>query len=197
MPQCKVLCLQLSQGMSLCWQKKSRHSRENVQPKDPSKIHGTCWDPVKRVPKRTEGVLMGSSIHGALGRSVNPDLLATTVPTIQLSSAVTSPPLLSYPYLPTGHPEACWNTMPVYAQAPTVVQTWKLHHRWKMALFNWKSTTLSKHVSCKLQSDKTLYEVFAGVLRCILESVLRQRYNTRSAGQCIILSFVQIITIYF
>lgn len=73
------------------------------------------------VKSLSEGCKKGSNVHGALGASFKPRpaTVATTIQSTQLSCAVTSPPLLSKPLPPTGHPEACWNTMPVLAQAPT------------------------------------------------------------------------------
>lgn len=41
------------------------------------------------------------------------------LPPFKSYSSAFASPLPHSPYPPTGHPEACWNTMPVLAQAPT------------------------------------------------------------------------------
>lgn len=76
-----------------------------------------------------------------------PAAIATTIQSTQLSCVVTSPPLLSNPY-PQQDILRLAGIQCQYSLRPQpVVQTWKLHHRGKMVLFQWKSTTLSKHSS--------------------------------------------------
>lgn len=80
--------------------------------------HRQCWSSVRTVQKKD---FDGVQCSWGPGASFNPRpaTVATTIQSMQLSYAATSPPLLSNPLPPTGHPEACWNTMPVLAQAPT------------------------------------------------------------------------------
>lgn len=77
----------------------------------------------------------------------SPATVANTIQSTQLSYAVTSPPALSNPY-PQQDILRLAGIQCQYSLRPQpVVQTWKLHHRGKMVLFHWKSTTLSKHSS--------------------------------------------------
>lgn len=53
------------------------------------------------------------------------------------------------PLPPTGHPEACWNTMPVLAQAPTSGSNVEVTSLGKNGIVSVKSATLSKHSTAK------------------------------------------------
>lgn len=53
------------------------------------------------------------------------------------------------PLPPTGHPEACWNTMPVLAQAPTSGSNVEVTSLEKNGIVSVKSSTLSKHSTAK------------------------------------------------
>lgn len=91
------------------------------------------------------------NVQGASGASVSPVQLATTIQSTPLSFAVTSPPLLSNPYPQQDILRLAGIQCQCSLRPQPVVQTWKLHHREKMVLFHWKSTTLSKTlISCKV-----------------------------------------------
>lgn len=95
-----------------------------------------------------KGSKKGSNFHGALGASFNPRTatVATTIQITELSCDVASP-LLSNPY-PQQDILRLAGIQCHYSLRPQpVVQSWKLHHRGKMVLFQWKSTTLLKHSS--------------------------------------------------
>lgn len=51
------------------------------------------------------------------------------------------------PLPPTGHPEACWNTMPVLAQAPTSGPNVEVTSSGKNGIVSMESSTPSKHWS--------------------------------------------------
>lgn len=94
-------------------------------------------------------ILTDSSVRGALWASSNPSpaTVATTIQITQLSYAVTSTPLLSNPY-PQQDILRLAGIQCQYSLRPQpVVQSWKLHHQAKMVLFQWRSSTLSKHSS--------------------------------------------------
>lgn len=94
-----------------------------------------------------KGSKKGSNVHGALGASFNPRTatVATTIQITELSCAGAS--LLSNPY-PQQDILRLAGIQCHYSLRPQpVVQSWKLHHRGKMVLFQWKSTTLLKHSS--------------------------------------------------
>lgn len=92
---------------------------------------------------------------GTLAASSDPSpaTVATTIQSTQLSCAVTSPPLLSNPY-PQQDILRLAGIQCQYSLRPQpVVQTWKLHHWGKMVLFQWKSTTISKHSSSETHNS--------------------------------------------
>lgn len=90
-----------------------------------------------------------SSVRGAFGASCQPQPSYSSHhhSKQQLCGAVTSPALLSSPYPQQDILRLAGIQCPYSLRPQPVVQTWKLHHRGKMVLFHWKSTTLSKHSS--------------------------------------------------
>lgn len=92
--------------------------------------------------------LTGSNVHGTLGSSFSysPATVATTIQSKLLFFAVTSM------FCPNSYPQQdilrlagiqCQNTLSPQPE----IQTWKLHHRGKMVLLEWKSLTLLKQVT--------------------------------------------------
>lgn len=80
---------------------------------------------------------------------------------------VTSPPLVSSPLPPTGHPEACWNTMPVLAQAPTSGP-------------NAEVTSSGKNGIVSLERHNTLQTLGRSEVLCSMGGLEKQRYQLES-----------------